>query len=345
MLSEAAVFDGRELRLVADLDVPEPGPGQVTVRLLASGICHSDLNVLDGTVPVPPPVVLGHEGAGIVEIVGEAVTDWTVGDAVVISGLLGCGHCRSCRNGHPAACAQAFASRGPALRWQGSPVRTYANVSSFSQRTTVAADQLVGTAGLAPTEACLIGCALATGFGVVNNVAKVRAGDRVAVFGIGGIGAAVVQSACLAGADVTAVDVNSGRETMARQFGASAFTAPGQLNGTFDAVFECSGSPAAIAAAIDRTAAGGTTALVGLPPTGARASFDVGMLMRGQRIAGSLSGDIVPSRDLPLIAEHLRAGRLDAGGLVSRVWPLEEIDAAISAVRRGEVIRAVLDLR
>jgi S-(hydroxymethyl)glutathione dehydrogenase/alcohol dehydrogenase len=224
-------------------------------------------------------------------------------------------------------------------------VRTYANVSSFSQRTTVSADQLVATAGLAPTEACLIGCALATGFGVVNNVAGVSAGDRVAVFGIGGIGAAVVQSARLAGAGVTAVDVNTDREAMARRLGASAFTTPGQLVDTFDAVFECSGSPAAIAAAIDRTAAGGTTALVGLPPTGYRASFDVGSLMRGQRIVGSLSGDIVPSRDLPLIAEHLRAGRLDAAGLVSRVWPLEEINDAISAVRQGQVIRAVLDLR
>jgi S-(hydroxymethyl)glutathione dehydrogenase/alcohol dehydrogenase len=344
MLANAAVFDGRELRLVDDLEVPEPGSGQVTVRLLASGICHSDLNVMDGSVPVPPPVVLGHEGAGVVESVGESVTGWTVGDEVAVSGLLPCGHCRHCRAGHPAACAHAFVSRGPALRWHGSPVRTYANVSSFSQRTTVSADQLIRTTGLAPTEACLIGCALATGFGVVNNVAGVRAGDRVAVFGIGGIGAAVVQSARLAGAVVTAIDANANREAVARRFGASDFVMPAQLDGAYDAVFECSGSMSAIAAAIDRTAPGGTTALVGLPPTGSRASFDIGTLMRGQRIVGSLSGDIVPDRDLPLIAEHLRAGRLDAAGLVGRVWPLAEIDAAITAVKRGQVIRAVLDL-
>jgi S-(hydroxymethyl)glutathione dehydrogenase/alcohol dehydrogenase len=341
----AVVFDGGQLVVVDDLSVPEPGPGEVTVRVLASGICHSDLNVVDGTVPVPPPVVLGHEGAGVVDRLGEGVTGWSVGDPVLLGGLTACGTCRNCRNGHPAACPDAFGRGGTPFSWRGQPTRSYANVSSFSTMVTVGAGQLTSTEGIAPTSACVIGCAVSTGYSVARNAAGIQPGDRVVVLGVGGIGANVLQTARLLGASsITAIDVDPGKESAARHFGATDFALAGSVDGSFDVVVECSGAPAAIDAAIAMTGPGGTTALVGLPPVGYRASFDVGTLMRGRRIVGSLAGDIVPERDTPAIVAHVRAGDLDVDGLVSRVWPLAEIDQAIAAMRAGEVVRAVLDM-
>jgi S-(hydroxymethyl)glutathione dehydrogenase/alcohol dehydrogenase len=342
----AALFDGESLLVVDDLEVPEPGPGQVTVRVLASGICHSDLNVIDGTVPVPPPVVLGHEAAGVVDRLGEGVTDWSVDDAVLVGGLTPCGTCRACRTGHPTACADAFGRGATPFSWRGQPVRSYANVSSFSTLVTVGAGQLTSTAGIAATSACVIGCAVSTGYSVARNAAGIQPGDRVAVLGVGGIGANVIQTARLLGAaSVTAIDVDPGKEAAARHFGADRFELAGGAEGPFDVVVECSGAPAAIDAAIALTGPGGTTALVGLPPVGHRASFDVGMLMRGRRIVGSLAGDLVPERDTPAIVAHVRAGELDVDGLVSQVWPLEALHDAIAAMRSGEVVRAVLDMR
>ena len=342
----AALFDGTCLVVVDDLEVPEPGPSEVTVRVLASGVCHSDLNVIDGTVPVPPPVVLGHEAAGVVERVGDEVTEWAPGAEVLVTGITPCGTCRPCRTGHPTACPDAFGRGGAPFRWRGEPVRSYAQVSSWSSLVTVDAHRLTSTTGIPATQACLIGCAVTTGYGAAKHAAGVQAGDRVAVLGIGGVGVNAIQAARLLGAaEVVALDVNPSREAAAKQFGADRFALAGDVSvGTFDAVIECSGAPAAIDDAIAMTSPSGTTALVGLPPVGYRAMFDVGHLMRGRRIVGSLAGDIVPERDTPEIVDHIRAGRLTLDGIAPRVWPLMEIDDAIAAVRAGKVIRPVLDL-
>jgi S-(hydroxymethyl)glutathione dehydrogenase / alcohol dehydrogenase len=345
--ASAAVFDGERLIVVDDLEVPPPGTGEVTVRVLASGICHSDLNVIDGARPVPPPVVLGHEGAGVVEALGPEVEGWAVGDEVVLHGLTPCGSCRSCRHGHPTACADAFGRGATPFRLHGAPVRSYANVSSFSERTTVRAAQLVRAEGLSPLTGCLLGCAVSTGVGVVRNVAGVVAGDRVAVIGVGGIGTNAIRAAALAGATVTAVDLEPGRELLARGRGADRFVTAGAtaaLAGGFDVVVECSGAPTAIESALVLTAPGGTTALVGLPPVGATVPLDVGALMAGRRVVGSLNGDTLPERDLPLLVDLARDGVLGLDELVSGVWPLEAVGEAVAAVRAGDVVRAVLDL-
>ena len=342
----AAVFDGRRLLVVDDLEVPEPGIGEVTVQVLASGVCHSDLNVLDRTVPVPPPVVLGHEAAGVIDRIGPGVSAWAPGDEVLVTGLTPCGVCSPCRKGHPTACVEAFGRGETPFRWHGEPVRSYAQVSSFSSRITVAADRLTWVTGIPPAKACVIGCAVTTGYGATKNAAGVVAGDRVAVTGIGGVGVNALQTARLLGAaEIVAIDVDPGKEKAARLFGAHRFVLAGEAGiGTFDAVIECSGAPAAIDAAIEMTSPGGTTALVGLPPVRHRATFDVGNLMRGRRIVGSLAGDIVPGRDIREIVEHIRAGRLDLDNVVSRVWPLAELGGAFDALRAGKVIRPVLDL-
>jgi S-(hydroxymethyl)glutathione dehydrogenase/alcohol dehydrogenase len=221
-------------------------------------------------------------------------------------------------------------------------VRRYASVGSFAERITVSTKQLVYVTGLPAPEACLIGCAISTGFGVVHNVVRPTSGDRIAVVGVGGIGLMAIQAARLLGAHVTAIDVNPGRERDALVAGADAFASAHEEVGVFDATIECSGSPAATEDAISMTAVGGTTALVGLPGRGHRASFDVGDIMRGKRIVGSLNGDILPIRDIPIIVDHLVSGRLSAKALARDMFPMENARAAITAVQRGSVLRPIL---
>ena len=347
VIATAALFDGDGLAVVDDLEVPEPGEGEVTVRVLASGICHSDLDVVAGLTPFPVPVVLGHEGAGVIERVGRGVDQWEVGAAGALHGLTPCGDCPACRRGHPTACATAFGQGGARFRHRGRDVRAFANVASFSERTTVSTRQLLDAEGLAPTSSCLVGCAVSTGVGVVRNVGEVGPRDRVAVLGIGGIGANAIQAAREAGATVTAIDLTEERAGVAARFGAEHFVLARDtvaLGAAFDVVVECSGAPSAIDSAISLTAPGGTTVLVGLPPAGHRSAFDVRALMAGRRIVGSFNGDCDPVRDLPTILDEARRGVLELDALVTAVWPLEEIDAAVAAVRAGEVLRAVLDL-
>ncbi len=355
--TRGAVFDGTRLVVTDDLLVREPGPGEATVRVLASGICHSDLNVLDGASPVPLPVVLGHEAAGIVERVGDGVSVQPR-DAVIVGSMVPCGVCRACADGRSGECRDAFGPGSTPFTWRGEPVRAYANVASFAGMITVRADQLVASADLPPTSAALVGCAVSTGYGVVRNVARVRAGDTVVVFGVGGIGVNALQTARLQGAtQIVAVDVNPGKATTAARFGADTFVvAPrtatvaelvhlvrAHTTAPIDAVIECSGALVAIEAAIGLAGWGGTTALVGIPPAGARASFDVGALLRNRRIVGSLNGTVDVQRDFAAIVASVQRGELELDAQVSRIWPLAEIEDAIATVRAGEVVRAVLD--
>ena len=354
----AAVWDGSRITVVDDLTVREPGPGEVQVDVLASGICHSDLNVIDGTSPREAPIVLGHEAAGVIGAIGDDVDGLSVGDAVIVGSVAPCRICRACRDQRFTDCTSAFSRATTPFEWNGRPVGQYANISSFASRITVRASQVVAAAGLVAAHAALIGCAVSTGYGVVRNVAKVRAGDRVAVFGIGGIGVNVLQTCRLQRASrIIALDTDPRREGFAYRFGATDFvTVPRgtDCSGTaalvhaiephgVDAAIECSGSLTAIEAAIAILDHGGIAALVGMPPQGERASFDVGALFRGRRVVGSLNGAQNPDRDLADIVALARDGALDLAAQVTRVWPLDEIDAAIAAVRRGDVVRAVLD--
>ena len=163
--------------------------------MLASGICHSDLNVLDGTSPVPPPVVLGHEAAGVVDAVGDGVVAIAAGDEVVVAAAVVLRPVPRCTSGRPGACTNAFAPNVAPFTWRGEPVRAYANVASFAGATVVRAEQVVAAAGLPAPEAALVGCAVSTGYGVVANVVPVRGGDTVVVFGVGGIGVNAIQTA------------------------------------------------------------------------------------------------------------------------------------------------------
>jgi Zn-dependent alcohol dehydrogenase len=354
----AIVFDGSGLVLTHSLQVREPGPGEVLVRMLASGICHSDLNVVDGASPRPVPIVLGHEGACEVVALGPGVTDANglhPGDRAVIATITPCRACRACDAGRLSDCAAAFGTGERPFTHDGVPAGRYANSSTWAEHVVVKAEQLFGIGDLSPRSASLLGCAVSTGYGNVVNVARVQPGDTVAVIGIGGIGANVLQAARIAGAArIVALDIHESRRATAERFGATDVVIAGPdddlvaavrdlTDGGVDHAFECAGVTPTVEAAIAMTAPGGTTLLIGMPPRGTRVSVELDPLFRGRRIVGSLNGACDPARDFPAMIALARRGALELDALVTEVYPLASYHAAIAATRSGRVIRSVLD--
>lgn len=349
------LFDGHDLRLTGDLAVRPPGPGEVAVRIVASGICHSDLNVIDGTSPRQSPIILGHEGAGLVTATGPGASRFAPGDRVVIATVTPCRSCRACARGDVAQCPRAFGTGETPFTYRGAPVGRYANASTWASDVVVTENQLFDIGSLEFDQAALVGCAVSTGWGCVRNVAKVRNGDTIAVIGIGGIGANVIQTASLSGASrIVAIDVDPSRRDIAARLGATDVVIAQRdddlvaavrdvLGDGADHAFECAGLIPTIEAAIAMTAPGGQAILIGIPPTGARASFDVGAIFRGRAILGSLNGACDPAVDFPLILDAAAQGRLDLASLVSEVYPLAQWADAIAATRSGRVVRSVLD--
>ncbi|WOT35494.1 Zn-dependent alcohol dehydrogenase [Streptomyces coeruleorubidus] len=343
------IFDGKQVRVVTDLDVREPGPGEVRVAISAAGLCHSDLSVVDGTIPFPVPVVLGHEGAGVVETVGEGVTHVAPGDHVSLSTLANCGTCAECDRGRPTMCRQAIGRPGRPFRHAGQPVHQFAANSAFAERTVVKAVQAVRIPGDIPMpSAALIGCGVLTGVGAVLNRARVDRGDSVLVIGTGGIGLNVLQGARLAGAlRIVAVDANPAKEEVARRFGATHFLTSTEgvrdiLPTGADHAFECVGRVELIRQAIDALDRHGQAILLGVPPATAEASFRVSSMYLDKSILGCRYGSSRPQRDIALYAELYRQGRLLLDELVTRTYPVEDFEKAAADAGAGRVARGVL---
>ncbi|GHE73849.1 alcohol dehydrogenase [Streptomyces longispororuber] len=343
------VFDGRGAEVVDDLEVRAPGPGEVLVAVAAAGLCHSDLSVLDGTIPFPAPVVLGHEGAGVVEAVGPGVTHVAAGDHVALSTIANCGACAECHRGRPTMCRKAIgAPRQPFTRG-GDPLYQFAAVSAFAERTLVRAVQAVRVPKEIPlTSAALIGCAVVTGVGAVLNRARVAYGDSVVVIGAGGVGLNVLQGARLAGArPVVAVDANPEKEAAARRFGATHFlTSVADVTGVLptgaDHAFECVGRVDLVRQAVDVLDRHGQAVLLGMPAAGAEASFAVSSLFLDKSILGCRYGAGRPQRDFALYAELYLAGRLLLDELVTRTYEVGEFARARADAEAGRVARGVV---
>ncbi|MFD8223242.1 alcohol dehydrogenase catalytic domain-containing protein [Streptomyces massasporeus] len=343
------IFDGKQVRVVTDLEVREPGPGEVRVAISAAGLCHSDLSVVDGTIPFPVPVVLGHEGAGVVEAVGGGVTHVAPGDHVALSTLANCGTCAECDRGRPTMCRQAIGRPGRPFGHEGSRVHQFASNSAFAERTVVKAVQAVRIPGDIPmTSAALIGCGVLTGVGAVLNRARVDRGDSVLVIGAGGIGLNVLQGARLAGAGrIVAVDANPAKEEAARRFGATDFLTSAEgvrdlLPTGVDHAFECVGRVELIRQAIDALDRHGQAILLGVPPATAEASFRVSSMYLDKSILGCRYGSSRPQRDIALYAGLYRRGRLLLDELVTRTYPVEDFEEAAADAEAGRVARAVL---
>ncbi|MET8680082.1 Zn-dependent alcohol dehydrogenase [Streptomyces sp. NPDC004647] len=349
------IFDGSSPQVVDDLEVRDPGPDEVLVRIRAAGLCHSDLSVVDGTIPFPVPVVLGHEGAGVVEVVGATVTHVSPGDHVALSTLANCGTCAACDRGRPTMCRQAIGRPGRPFSRGGRPLHNFAANSAFAERTVVKAVQAVRIHPDIPlTSAALIGCGVLTGVGAVLNRAKVDRGESVVVIGTGGIGLNVIQGARIAGAlKIVAVDADPAKESVARQLGATHFIDASAVRDTSGAVkeilptgadhaFECVGNTKLIRQAIDLLDRHGQAVLLGVPPAKAEASFLVSSMYLDKSILGCRYGSSRPQRDIALYAELYRAGRLMLDELVTETYPVEDFAKAAEDAHDGRVARGVL---
>ncbi|MFD7082141.1 Zn-dependent alcohol dehydrogenase [Streptomyces sp. NPDC002181] len=342
---------------IREIVLPDPGPGQVRVRLAAAGVCHSDLSLTDGTMVVPVPAVLGHEGSGTVLAVGEGVTHVAPGDGVVLNWSPSCGECHHCSIGEVWLCAKALSGVGAVYAHdaEGTALHPGLNVAAFAEETVVAAHcVLPAPAGIPLAEAALLGCAVLTGYGAVRNSAQVRPGESVAVFGVGGVGLAALQAARIAEAGpIVAVDVSPAKEQLARAAGATEFllasdTTAKQIRALTggqgaDVAVECAGRAESIRAAWDSTRRGGRTTVVGIGGKDQKVGFHALEIFHFARtLTGCVYGNSDPARDLPLIAEHVRAGRLDLGSLVTDRITLDGIPAAFEAMLAGKGGRSLV---
>lgn len=348
---------------IETLDLAPPGPGEVLVRIAAAGLCHSDLSVINGDRPRPMPMALGHEAAGVVEALGEGVTDLAPGDHVVLVFVPSCGHCALCAEGRPALCEPGAAANGAGtllsgahrLSRDGTPIHHHLGCSVFAEYATVSRRSLVKIDPELPLdEAALFGCAVLTGVGAVVNTAQVRAGATVAVVGLGGVGLASLLGALAAGArQVVAIDLVEAKLELARSLGATHVfdaRAPDCVEavraataGGVEFAFELAGSVRALELAYKVTRRGGTTVTAGLPPPTATFALPAVNLVAEERtLKGSYIGTCVPSRDVPRYIDLYRRGRLPVDRLMTGRLALDEINAGFDRLGEGRAVRQVV---
>lgn len=360
--TRAAVHDGTSDRLdVRQVTIDDPRRGEVLVRIRASGVCGSDRHVLDGEWPMPTPTVMGHEGAGVVEAVGDGVIDVVVGDHVILSWFYPCRRCASCAAGKAWACTRTRADEclmpdGTTRLHDGDGrLYPYLSAGTMSEYAVVPESAAIAVPRELPFDvASLIGCSVTTGVGAVVNNAKVPAGASAVVIGCGGVGLSVVMGLTLVGAaPIIAVDVEDSRLATARSLGAThtvradtgdvAAVVAEITGGGADFAFEAIGRVASIEQVPSLLATGGTGVLVGLPPVGAPASIDVLELAEGGKsLIGSNYGGAVPSLDFPRLARLYLAGHLPVDTLISDRIALDDVNEAFDAMRRGERTRSVV---
>ncbi|HEX6165462.1 MAG TPA: Zn-dependent alcohol dehydrogenase [Acidimicrobiales bacterium] len=360
----AAVLEAGMKLGVGEVEIEDPRPGEVLVKVTDCGLCHSDLSYLDGSFPAPTPVVLGHEAAGVVEAVGPGVARLHPGDKVVLSPLPSCGHCYFCTRGNPTLCAEHSSalfmatrpdgtsplSRGDETVFRGLGMGGWSEYVVLPHEGAVKVDDDTDLA-----EACVIGCAVLTGVGAVLNTAAVEEGATVLVLGAGGIGIAVVQGARLAGASrIVAADPVAARREAALRFGATHVIDPAtddvtafcmELTGVgMDYCFEAAGHASLIEQAFATSRPGGTIVGVGAPPIDQGVSIPMvaAFTATEKRFVGCLLGSVRAQRDIPRFLALAKAGRLDLAGMVTDRYPLDEVDAAVDNLRARRGIRTAL---
>ena len=340
---------------VVTIEVPDPGPGEVVVRVQACGVCHTDLHYREGGINDDFPFLLGHEAAGIVESVGPDVTDLVPGDFVVLNWRAVCGECRSCRRGRPQYC---FATHNATQKMtlDGVELSPALGIGAFAEKTLVAAGQATKVDPSARPEAVgLLGCGVMAGLGAALFTGEVGLGDSVAVFGCGGVGDAAIAGARLVGAaKVIAVDLDDRKLALAREFGAThtvnasevdpveAILALTDGNGA-DVCIEAVGNPKVFEQAFYARDLAGTVVQVGVPNPEMRLDLPmIDFFGRGGRLKPSWYGDCLPSRDFPMLVDLYLQGRLDLDRFVSETIGLDGVEEAFHRMERGEVLRSVV---
>jgi len=360
MVKAAVLYNFGEALKIESLNLRAPNSEEVVVKLAASGVCHSDLSVQQAKLPFPPPVVLGHEGAGIVEEVGKDVKHLKPGDHVVLSWVENCGRCHYCIAGHAHLCDAMMASMMSGgehiFEKDGVMIARMAGLASFSERTVVRGNAAIKIPDDMPLDrACLVGCGVMTGVGAAVNTAKVQPGDTVAVFGCGGVGLNVIQGAVLCGAArIIAVDLSPAKLELAKTFGATDVVngkdggAPDQIRSLTDGLgvdyaFEVIGLPAVIQEAYFSLKRGGKVIVVGVPGIGQMVEIPGQMIaLEEKSVVGSLYGSANMKRDMPRLVELYQGKKLKLDELVSKRIKLEDVNAAFADMEKGAVARSVI---
>lgn len=345
-----------KLEIVDDMEVLPPGPTDVTIKIEATGVCHSDLHAMNGSLPQGAPFVPGHEGAGIISEVGDAVTDLAVGDHVIVAWSPPCGKCNNCvERKQPHLCVMIqFAIAGtPKFKRGDTDVYGMAGTGTFAEYLTVPQEAAIKIDDDVPFEiASLIGCGVSTGVGAAINTAKVKPGSTVVVFGCGGVGISAIQGAKVAGAAIiVAVDLVDAKLEMAKEFGATHACKPdalgplqAELTGDgFDYAFEAIGLPQTMRAAFDAVRRGGTACVIGVGAMDKEVSFNGFELFFSEKnFMGSYYGSVDVRSDFHKLLRLWKAGQLDLEGMISKRMKIDEINDAFDAMKKGEVIRTVI---
>ncbi|HLB98022.1 MAG TPA: zinc-dependent alcohol dehydrogenase family protein [Acetobacteraceae bacterium] len=348
---------------IQTVELDPPGRGEVLVKIGAAGLCHSDLSVINGDRPRPTPMALGHEAAGVIEELGEDVSDLAVGDHVVMVFMPSCGHCMPCAEGRPALCEPGAVANGAGtllsgarrLHCDGVDVNHHLGVSAFAEYAVMSRRSVIKIDPALPLhEAALFGCAVLTGVGAVVNTARLQPGQTAAVIGLGGVGLASVLGAVASGArQIVAIDLADDKLGLARQLGATdtvnarADDAAEQIRalsgGGVDVAFEMAGSARAMELAYKITRRGGMTVTAGLPPPTATLALPLVNLVAEERtVMGSYIGSCVPTRDIPRYVGLYQRGRLPVDRLMSGVLTLEEINEGFDRLHEGKAVRQVV---
>ena len=357
---KAVVVNELNRVVVEDVELGTPKAGEVKVRMAAAGVCHSDLSVINGTIPHPLPVVLGHEGAGIVEAVGDGVTQCAPGDHVIMSFVPNCGTCFHCVRGEAFLCrATPRGGTMPdgSLRFQrgNTGLASFCSLGNMAEYTICPAMSVVAVDKSVPLKvASLIGCGVTTGVGAVIHTAQVKPGSTVAVFGCGGVGIAVIQGARVAGANrIFAVDVSEEKLALAKHFGATDAVPADQADSIItqtqgigvDYAFEAIGKTSVVEAALKVTRRGGTAVAVGVGKRTETISLNgLGFPLSGKRLCGCVFGSANPKYDFPQLLDMYRSGKLDLEGMVTRTYTIDEAPQAFTDLERGVNARGVIVL-
>jgi aryl-alcohol dehydrogenase len=350
--------------VIQDVELDEPREDEVLIRLVGSGICHTDLMARDGLLSLPMPAVFGHEGSGVVERVGARVRKVEPGDHVVLS-FLSCGLCPACLKGKPTRCSSYFEYNMGGSRIDGSPTirgrrevihGNFVGQSSFATHSLASERGVVKVRKDIPLEMLgILACAVQTGAGGVMNTLRPEVGASIAVFGTGAVGlSAIMASALSECSTIVAVDVNEERLSLAREFGATHTINPtrvepvGQIKkitaGGIDHSLECTGMPAVLRQAVDVLAMGGVCGMIGVPPAGVEVCLEMRHLLDGRTIEGIIAGDSVGDVFIPQLIELSLRGRLPFDRMV-RFYPFEEINQAAEDAEKGKTVKAVLRYR
>lgn len=356
-MKAAVCYEFGKPLVVEELEIDAPQAGEVKVRVAACAICHSDVHAVRGEWGGETPFVAGHEASGIIEEVGAGVTHVKPGDHVVVSLLRSCGHCYQCQTGAPYMCASGYTldTNSRLHNGRGEMIRMGIRTAAFAEYTVVEKTQVVKIPDSVPlNSAALLACGVITGLGAVVNTAQIETGSRVVVIGTGGVGLNAVQGAVLSGASrIVAVDLLDNKLAAARDFGAThtvnaarqdAIAAVLELTDGrgADYVFVTVGSTVAGEQAFAMLRPGGQAVIVGIPETGAKVSLEVGRFISERTITGSPMGSTVLSVDIPRLVDLYQSGRLKLDELITRTYPLEEINEAIESMERGEALRNVI---